>query len=270
MALDFSLIGQGPQFGNVLAAYQEGKESRRQQNIQNVLAQSGVSPQMRADEMMKYDPQMGMRLRQDANAQEDRDLAQRADAERRAVFAETDPVKRRQAAMQLADPEVVRSVAALDANARAEAKQKAEGIGGFLYTLRSKIPDAAARKQAIEANAANLQALGFTPEQISSFDPTDQNLDLMLGQTLELDTLLDMEPDQAKAPVGYQLAPNGGLAFIPGGPADPAVVDRLAGVRREAVTSRPMPKTGGGSSKPSTSGAGLDAMEAELRRRGLL
>ncbi|MCX5517784.1 hypothetical protein OSH10_05000 [Kaistia defluvii] len=50
----------------------------------------------------------------------------------------------------------------------------------------------------------------------------------------------------AKSPTGnipnaYQPRPEGGLTFIPGGPADPEVVARLAGVRGEAKPGRPLP-----------------------------
>ncbi len=46
----------------------------------------------------------------------------------------------------------------------------------------------------------------------------------------------------ASIPNAYQPRPEGGgLTFIPGGPADPAVVARLAGVRGEARPSRPLP-----------------------------
>jgi len=45
----------------------------------------------------------------------------------------------------------------------------------------------------------------------------------------------------ANIPNAYQPRPEGGLTFIPGGPADPEVVARLAGVRSEARPSRPLP-----------------------------
>ena len=45
----------------------------------------------------------------------------------------------------------------------------------------------------------------------------------------------------ANVPNAYQPRPEGGLTFIPGGPADPEVVARLAGVRGEAKPGRPLP-----------------------------
>lgn len=42
-------------------------------------------------------------------------------------------------------------------------------------------------------------------------------------------------------PNGYQAAPGGGLTFIPGGPADPAVISNLAGARGQGGGSRPLP-----------------------------
>lgn len=45
----------------------------------------------------------------------------------------------------------------------------------------------------------------------------------------------------APSPNGYRRRADGGLEFIPGGPADPRVIGSQAGVRRDAVVSRPTP-----------------------------
>lgn len=59
------------------------------------------------------------------------------------------------------------------------------------------------------------------------------------------------------APSGYRWAKDGsGLEAIPGGPGDPKVIDLLAGLRREAIVSRPTaarPRGGGG--RASSAGA---------------
>lgn len=52
-----------------------------------------------------------------------------------------------------------------------------------------------------------------------------------------------------RAPAGYEFGADGELRYIPGGPADPAVIGRTSGARRDAVVSRPMPsraRSGGG------------------------
>lgn len=43
------------------------------------------------------------------------------------------------------------------------------------------------------------------------------------------------------APPGYTARPDGSLAFIKGGPADPATIGTAAGIRRQATVDRPMP-----------------------------
>lgn len=80
------------------------------------------------------------------------------------------------------------------------------------------------------------------------------------------------EPAPEKLSFGWVRGPDGKLVPEPGGPADPNYIATTAGVRRDAVVKRPMPRTGGGggSRKPSTHGVGVSDIEAELRRRGVL
>jgi hypothetical protein len=54
------------------------------------------------------------------------------------------------------------------------------------------------------------------------------------------------DPEPEKYNFGWMRGPDGRLVPVPGGPADPDYIAKTAGVRRDAVTSRPMPRTGGG------------------------
>lgn len=59
-----------------------------------------------------------------------------------------------------------------------------------------------------------------------------------------------------KSAGGYVQDPDTGeWSFAPGGPADPAVIRQLANIRRQAVTSNPMPKAAGKGRAPKSYGA---------------
>jgi hypothetical protein len=62
------------------------------------------------------------------------------------------------------------------------------------------------------------------------------------------------------APAGYTYGADGKLAFIPGGPADPATVRALNELRRDIIVDRPMPsrpRAGGGGRSSSGGMSGL-------------
>jgi hypothetical protein len=99
--------------------------------------------------------------------------------------------------------------------------------------------------------APMLQGLGIDEQQLSTFDPTDENLEMVRGiqgqmsQYAEIrqqgDAIVGIRPDgtvevlreeQPQAPQGYRFAPDGqSMQFIPGGPADPANRPRGGGER---------------------------------------
>ena len=54
------------------------------------------------------------------------------------------------------------------------------------------------------------------------------------------------KPDAPKAAPGWQVNPDGSWAPVKNGPYDPDYIARTAGVRRDAVVSRPTPRVGGG------------------------
>lgn len=48
------------------------------------------------------------------------------------------------------------------------------------------------RKAAIQANIGDLQRLGYTPQQIAGFDPTDGNIRMEIGKHTDADHVMDM------------------------------------------------------------------------------
>lgn len=52
-------------------------------------------------------------------------------------------------------------------------------------------------------------------------------------------------PEKADASPGWRKRPDGAWEPVPGGPYDPAYIAKTAGIRRDEIVSRPMPRTGG-------------------------
>lgn len=189
MALDFSLLGQGPQFGNILASYDQGREARKEHDVKGALALYDTDPEQGLSAMMKVDPVTGMKLREDYTAK-------RTAAAKQSVFQEADPEKRLAAATETGDPATIEAVMKLDKGVREQKKEATDALGGFAFGLRTKVPYDQ-RKALIQQNIAGLQAAGFTPEQIASFDPTDANLDGVVSQMQTLDQAFKFADQQA-------------------------------------------------------------------------
>lgn len=201
----------------------------------------------------------------------------------------------RQAAIGAGDFDLLAHIEKMDERQHKAAQERMERFAVVGAQLR-RLPYEQ-RKMALERMAPHLSDV--SPEMIAGFDPTDEAIDATLAsvmsakdalarkvfQTRQGDVVavseMGGEPEvlydgEAPAPAGYKWSGDV-LEPIPGGPADPATIGRIAGTRREAVTSRPMPsrarvkgKGGGGGGKPRPAGNNLSAVEAELRRRGLL
>lgn len=192
--VDFSLLGQGPQFRDVLSAFQSGQMARKESDTKNALALYATDPEGGISALNKVDPILGFKLRDDFTAR-------REAADRKAVFAEADPTKRASAAQATGDPDTIKAVMSLDAATRAQKKEATDAVGGFVFGLLKGVPYDQ-RKAAIAQNAQGLQEAGFTPEQLQSYDPTDDNLKATLAQVQTLDQALkyaDQQTDNERA-----------------------------------------------------------------------
>jgi hypothetical protein len=178
MALDFSLLGQGPQFQNILASYQAGAEQQKATQTKNALAMYQSDPEGAINALNKVDPVMALKLRDDQRSQA-------LVSQKKAVFQETDPTKRQALATQTGDPDVITTVSKLDAAQLAQTKAANEALGSVAYGLRTKVPYEQ-RKAQIAQIALQLAATGMKPEEIASFDPTDQNLDTVIAKAQSL------------------------------------------------------------------------------------
>lgn len=74
------------------------------------------------------------------------------------------------------------------------------------------------------------------------------------------------------APTGYAHAPDGkGLQFVPGGPADPAVIKRNATERRDVIINNPIPGSGNGGESVALTPEGLtNQVDTYIASRGAI
>lgn len=180
MALDFSLLGQGPQFQNVLASYQAGAEQRKATDTKNALSQYQTDPEAAIGALNKVDPVLALKLRADQRTQQ-------ADAAKKAVFQQTDPIARASAAAATGNPEIIQAVTGMDKETREQHKVATDAVGGFAFGLRGKVQDIAQRKAMILQNKDGLVAAGMKPEEVDNFEPTDANLDGLVARMQTLD-----------------------------------------------------------------------------------
>lgn len=186
MPLDFSLLGQGPQFENALSAYKQGGVDRRQSNVRNALAAHKDDPTQAAPDLIANgELETGMAL-------QDRGKANAKEATRKRVLGgyTADPAAARTEALSSGDTELYNQVAKMDDNQRAVAAQHAEDIASVGYALKQIPPS---KRKGIIASPQMVQFLqdkGFKPDQIASFDPTDENLNAIISQGSSLKELI--------------------------------------------------------------------------------
>jgi hypothetical protein len=80
------------------------------------------------------------------------------------------------------DPKAAQAYLQLDETQRAAAKERATTLAGAAMSLKS-VPYEQ-RKAQLAQMAAGLQQMGITPEQIQGFDPTDANIQAVVGQSM--------------------------------------------------------------------------------------
>lgn len=123
-------------------------------------------------------------------------LARRAERERQmkargaaqTSIASGDYKGARQTAIGAGDFDLANSIAKLDSDQREMAATQADELAGFAQHLKGLDPTA--RRDAIAHAAPLLMERGFSEQQLQSFDPTDQGLDTVIGQAMDLKTAL--------------------------------------------------------------------------------
>lgn len=167
--INWGLIANTPNVFDVgLQGYQAGRQANAQRQRQALI-------QRQADrEEQQY--QAGLRQ------QEQRKAALAAYA--------TDPSAGRQQALTAGDFDLVDQINKLDASQRELVAKNNADVAAFAASLKNAPIDG---RKAMLSDPKNVQFLtqrGFTPEQISSFEPTDQALDSVIAQGMKVGEIL--------------------------------------------------------------------------------
>jgi hypothetical protein len=236
-------------------AYATGRGQAKVRGVQNALGMASTNPTGAQNELMRFGAV-------EEAGSIDRQGAQRAELQRReqerlrrreigAQAAGGDLAGARTAALGEGMGDLATTIGQMDSQQRETAEKSSKVLGGIAYQLL-QVRDPAQRTQLGQAAIQQLlQQQIITPEQAAQADLSDGSLQTMVAQAVEVTDLIEMYK-QPNAPSGYQWGEDGGLAFIPGGPADPAQVGQISGSRRDAVVSRPMPTR----ARPAASGGG--------------
>lgn len=115
-------------------------------------------------------------------------------------------------------------------------------------------------QQALFQGALNGLPVGGAMQVWQSMNPEPKTYNTARGvvQVMpngSVKNLYEIPPEAPKASPGWNINPDGTWAPVQGGPYDPDYIRRSNEIRRQVVTSNPMPSRarGGGSSAPTTS-----------------
>jgi len=254
--IDFGILETPNIFGGALRAQALGEQDRDQIMRRRALRSNDVNA------LREVDPE-------EARAMQGQ---QRADAERAARIAGAqgaasgDYQAARTAYAGIGDIQGVGAVDDLHDASTKKIAEEAQFLSGLLKTNGAE--------SMLQAYDQRASTYGGKPEEISAIrdkllkDPegtlaalagapkyqyqraADGSIISVNSITNEAETVYEGTP---RAPSGYQYGEDGALTYIPGGPADPDVVGRQAGVRRDAVVSRPAPRrASAGASAPAS------------------
>lgn len=251
MALDFSLLGQGPQFGNALTAYKTGQEDRRQTSVRNALMQYKDNPEMAAPDLIAAgELETGLKL-------QDRGKAQRQDAERKRLISGygADPAASRQGAMATGDVDLINQISQMDENQRKVAATNADNLAsvGMAVMENYKTPEERRAWAMQPQNTEFLGTMGFKPEQIAAFPWDDAALKTVVGQALTVtERIAQMREERAAEFEGKKFEET-----VRHNKATEGVAGQNADSRRITAT-RPRASGGGGGGMKLPTGFVLD------------
>jgi len=257
--VQWGILGDTAQLGNTfLKAYEVGNSMRIAKGKESALARYATDPEGAASELMRYDPEAAITL-------QNRTAGQQAAADRRRVLGsyQADPKAARQQAYATGDKDLIEMLDGMDEATRAQTIDRAKRSFAIVNKLGELTYEQ--RKAALQRLGPSLvDELGMDPAQIAALDPTDEwimdrkiegaqfeekaQLFNSSGNVVEVrpgaeGRVLYDNTDAELLAKGYRRTPDGRMMFIPGGPADPNVVGRLADEKRAPVRAR----SGGGS-----------------------
>lgn len=194
MALDFSLLGQGPTVEGAMNAFRTGREDRRQSNVRNALTQYANDPSKAAPELIANgEVETGMRLQDYGRKQQT--VADRA---RIGSLYNQDPKAAAREAAATGDGEAVELVSGLDKSAQAAQVRQLQAAAKASFILRGATPEQRKALISSPAVSAAFSEAGISPEEAATLDLSDATLDANIQSAQEIDELLKGKRDDAE------------------------------------------------------------------------
>jgi len=177
--IQWERLAQPNQTGNLLAGYEAGKAAGVERDTKNALglyAQGDAEGAYRA--LMPIDPEKAMAIRKASDAEK----REKARTGILSQYGSGDTEGASKAALQSGDVDTLELINKMDERTAAMALKRTEQQATLLMPLLD-VP-AAERKARIGQLAPQLEAVGFSPEQIAGFDPSDANLNSLVNGVL--------------------------------------------------------------------------------------
>jgi hypothetical protein len=166
------LVNQNNPFASFVGGAQAGQQMKMDRERANLFAQR-----------QQFEMEEAQRQREAAMAEQQR---------RQAVggkVASGDYTGAMQEAAQAGDFDMLSSIQKMDADQKAAARARAEDLGGFAMAIKN-VPYEQ-RKAILQQAQGTLAEYGFSPEQIATFDPTDESLMAIAAQAMDIKTALE-------------------------------------------------------------------------------
>lgn len=177
--IDWNIIKPTNALASFATAFEAGRARGKEIGVQNALSKYKADPMGAADEVMRFDPELGSRLRKDAQAQ--------ADTKRRQGYGaqfQTDPKAAIGAATQAGDLDIAAQLDQMNDEQIAQTMQQAQTIAAIGEKLATMPYEE--RVKSMQTLGPALVGRGFSQDQVAAFDPTDENIQAALLSVADL------------------------------------------------------------------------------------
>ena len=181
---------------DAVGAYTRGRDIRTQMDAQTAAKAREEAmrkaystyeqdPEGAVQSLMAIDPKAGMELK----AQITQEAQAKARQEALGAAAGGDLAGARKQALQAGDLDLAKQISAMTKEQQDAARQQAEQLAAIGYALKGKPYEE--RKAILQQIAPEMSQQGYDPQQIAGFDPTDQNIDAAVAQSMSLKEMID-------------------------------------------------------------------------------
>jgi spore germination cell wall hydrolase CwlJ-like protein len=192
--IDWSLAKPQQNFTDTYAnAFAAGRQVAQQQGESAAAAQFGTDPAGGANAMLQFNPALGLQLKANAQAQQDRS----SNIAAATAAAGGDYAGAAKAAAGTGDltgvMSIAQHVATLSETQLKVAQQRAGIIAGVLHSVQESTSDPALRQSILQKMVSNHPEYGITPDKITPDFVSDQAIAGFVGQTMSAQQQIDDE-----------------------------------------------------------------------------